>query len=191
MSIQSEITRISGNVSDSLDAVAAKGVTVPANATSDDLPSLIRSIPQGSSGSPMHTIYIEYDNTNSVWVVTQSDFDYMSEIIAAASGSNNFEDVRLFKVISEFDSSTTPPTEAECEVYSLVKAYTISEASGGEYTYCGRLTFTSILKGTGTRRVYKTVNMYCEMDSALDNAGFTFTEDNIIDASVSGEVLSL
>lgn len=45
MSIQSEIDRISQNVSDSLDAVAAKGATVPTGSTSDDLPSLIASIP--------------------------------------------------------------------------------------------------------------------------------------------------
>lgn len=49
MSIQSEITRISGNISDSLDAVAAKGVTIPSGANSDDLPGLIASIRQNGS----------------------------------------------------------------------------------------------------------------------------------------------
>lgn len=49
MSIQSEIDRISQNVSDSLDAVAAKGATVPAGSTSDDLPSLIASIQTGGA----------------------------------------------------------------------------------------------------------------------------------------------
>lgn len=49
MSIQSEITRISGNVSDSLTAVAAKGVTVPSGSNSDDLPALIASIQTGSN----------------------------------------------------------------------------------------------------------------------------------------------
>ena len=49
MSIQSEINRISGNISDSLDAVAAKGVTVPVGSTSDDLAGLIELI-TGSSG---------------------------------------------------------------------------------------------------------------------------------------------
>lgn len=44
MSIATEITRIAKNVSDSLDAVAAKGVTVPSGSTSDDLPDLIASI---------------------------------------------------------------------------------------------------------------------------------------------------
>ena len=44
MSIQSEITRISGNVSDALDAIEAQGVTVPSGAKSDDLASLIAQI---------------------------------------------------------------------------------------------------------------------------------------------------
>lgn len=49
MSISSEISRIGQNVSDSLDAVAAKGVTVPTGANSDSLPSLIAQIPTGGS----------------------------------------------------------------------------------------------------------------------------------------------
>lgn len=47
MSISSEINRISQNVADSLNAVAAKGVTVPSGSTSDDLPDLIAAIPTG------------------------------------------------------------------------------------------------------------------------------------------------
>ena len=44
MSIASEIARLSKNVSDSLDAVAAKGVTVPSWSNSDHLSSLIAEI---------------------------------------------------------------------------------------------------------------------------------------------------
>lgn len=43
MSIQSEISRISNNVNNSLDALAEQGVTVPADANSNNLPELIRS----------------------------------------------------------------------------------------------------------------------------------------------------
>ena len=46
MSIQSEINRISQNVSDSLDAVEAKGVTIPSGSNSNDLPDLISAIEQ-------------------------------------------------------------------------------------------------------------------------------------------------
>lgn len=51
MSIASEISRISQNVSDSLDAVAAKGVVVPSGSTSDDLPELIAQISSGSGSA--------------------------------------------------------------------------------------------------------------------------------------------
>ena len=44
MSISSQITRIAKNVSESLDAVAAKGVTIPTGSNSDDLPGLIAQI---------------------------------------------------------------------------------------------------------------------------------------------------
>lgn len=57
MSISSEITRITQNISDSLDAVAAKGVTVPSGSNSDDLPGLIAQI-TSSSGSGSGAISI-------------------------------------------------------------------------------------------------------------------------------------
>lgn len=44
VSIQSEITRISGNVADALDAIENKGVTIPAGSNSDDLADLIGQI---------------------------------------------------------------------------------------------------------------------------------------------------
>lgn len=50
MSIQSEINRISGNVSDALDAIEAKGVTIPTGANSDNLATLIGQISGGGGG---------------------------------------------------------------------------------------------------------------------------------------------
>ena len=51
MSIQTEITRISGNVADALDAITAKGVTVPAGSKSDNLAYLILQITSGVDGN--------------------------------------------------------------------------------------------------------------------------------------------
>lgn len=47
MSIQTEINRISGNVSSALSAIADKGVSVPEAANSDDLASLIEQVETG------------------------------------------------------------------------------------------------------------------------------------------------
>lgn len=49
MSIQTQIDRISGNVSAALAAIAEKGVTVPDGSTSDALAELIASIEAGGS----------------------------------------------------------------------------------------------------------------------------------------------
>ena len=51
MSIASEINRIQQNVSDSLTAVANKGVVVPSGSNSDDLPGLIAQIVSGSGSA--------------------------------------------------------------------------------------------------------------------------------------------
>ena len=47
MSIQTEINRISGNVSNAISAIADKGVSVPSGANSDDLATLIGQVESG------------------------------------------------------------------------------------------------------------------------------------------------
>lgn len=51
MSVQSEISRISGNVAAALAAIAEKGVSVPSGSKSDALASLIASIEAGGGGT--------------------------------------------------------------------------------------------------------------------------------------------
>ena len=65
MSISSEITRISGNVSAALTAIGAKGVTVPSGSNSDDLATLIAAIETGGGGDePTYETY--FDGTINV-----------------------------------------------------------------------------------------------------------------------------
>lgn len=59
MSIQSEITRISGNITDSLAAVEDMGGTVPSGATSNNLAAAIRTI-AGSGGEAFAVISVTY-----------------------------------------------------------------------------------------------------------------------------------
>lgn len=66
MSIQSEITRISGNVSDAFDAIAGKGGIVPASSNSDDLALLIASIPQGDVN--VQSDWNETDTTSDSYI---------------------------------------------------------------------------------------------------------------------------
>ena len=50
MSVQTEIDRISGNITAALAAIADKGVTVPDGSTSDTLAELIQAIQAGGGG---------------------------------------------------------------------------------------------------------------------------------------------
>lgn len=45
MSIQTEITRLRTNVKNTLNAISAKGVTVPTSSTSDNMAQLVSMIP--------------------------------------------------------------------------------------------------------------------------------------------------
>lgn len=53
MSIKTEIDRISGNINAAFSALKARGATVPANATSDDLANAINSevVPVANGGT--------------------------------------------------------------------------------------------------------------------------------------------
>ena len=68
MSIASEITRLQGVKSDILQAIADKGVTVPAGAGLDDVAGLIEDIPSGEESLPTgytELMYIEFGGSNS------------------------------------------------------------------------------------------------------------------------------
>lgn len=105
MSIASEISRISQNVADSLDAVAAKGVTVPTGSTSDDLPELIAQITSGgivisdttdAAGGIVRTITAtnattlvsKTVTTNGTYDPADDNADGYSEIIVNVSGGD-------------------------------------------------------------------------------------------------------
>ena len=87
MSIQSEITRLSGNVADALTAIAAKGVTVPQGSNSDDLATLIGSIQTGG-GTPsatQHTILFEFEDSTSTSITAYYDSAFISNAITATT----------------------------------------------------------------------------------------------------------
>ena len=65
MSISSQITRISTNVSNALTAIASKGVTVPASAKSDQLANLIALIPTYQDIFPVGSLWATEDSTKT------------------------------------------------------------------------------------------------------------------------------
>ena len=84
MSISSEIARITKNISDSLDAVAAKGVVVPSGSNSDDLPELIAQITSGSGGGSGAISIIDTPDAGGGVVRTITAVDISDTTAAAA-----------------------------------------------------------------------------------------------------------
>lgn len=79
MSIQSEITRITGSRDQSFTALSNKGVTIPSGSSIDDLPGYIAALPETIKGSGVPTtstaglVGQHYFNTSA----TESPYEYV------------------------------------------------------------------------------------------------------------------
>lgn len=125
MSIQSEINRISQNVSDSLTAVAAKGVTVPTGSTSDDLPDLIAAIPSGGGGGIVIT-----DTTDShggtIREITAVEISGTKTIVANGTGI----DVTEYAAVNVAVPSEEPTLQAKTNISPSTSSQTITPDNG-------------------------------------------------------------
>lgn len=86
MSVQSEITRISGNVAAALAAIAEKGVSVPSGSKSDALASLIASIEAGGGGEDNGVYYeiVTFSEQAYYYEMTHTLGDYPRFVLYAA-----------------------------------------------------------------------------------------------------------
>lgn len=117
MSISSEITRISGNVSDALTAIGAKGVTVPSGATSDDLATLIGSIQTGG-GSSAQTKTGSVTGDGTITLSIPCDFEpdliYVYGDMSASASNRGVVSITILKDVFAYmtnDSSTSNTNE--------------------------------------------------------------------------------
>lgn len=119
MSVQSEITRLTTNVSNALDAIGAKGVLVPVNSNSDDLAELISQITCGS-GSAITIIdeedpnggIIRHINAVSLAGDTVSSATLMSGYTAHNSLGELVTGTATGSAIVQTKSTTFTPTES-------------------------------------------------------------------------------
>lgn len=92
MSIETEITRISTNVSETLSAVSEMGGEVPEGATSDDMAAGVRSIPVGA----------KIDDTTASSTTTYSSQKIKSEL-NALNQANAAQDTEIAKKANDAD----------------------------------------------------------------------------------------
>lgn len=154
MSIASEISRIAGNVADAFDAIEAKGVTVPALSTSDDLASLIMQITGGGG------VGVVYQDENGYIVIDDAE-PYERTISITNNGTYN---VAGYGTASVSVSGGTPTLQTVTKTYAPTTSQqtdTITPSAG--YDGIGEVDVTvsaiPISESTGTTVVtdYSTV----------------------------------
>lgn len=89
MSIASEITRLQGVKTDILQAIANKGVTVPAGSALDDCPSLIGNIEQGGKYKIGDKYYSTAKIGGNIWILENLDFVWEGLEVGGASATTN------------------------------------------------------------------------------------------------------
>lgn len=121
MSIETEITRISTNVSDTLSAVSEMGGEVPEGATSNDMAAGVRSIPVGAKID---------DTTPSSTTVYSSQ--KIESVVSALNEANATQDERLTKLENTTPSGSGGLTAAQINALDgmfKVAAYVQSDVS--------------------------------------------------------------
>ena len=124
MSIASEISRIQQNVSDSLSAVAAKGVTVPQGSNSDDLPELIAQIQQGGSGGIVITDTQDAAG-GTVRTITAVEISGTKSIT-----TNGVQDVTEYAAVNVQVPSSQPNLQSKINIAPTESSQTITPDTG-------------------------------------------------------------
>ena len=162
MSISTEITRISGNVSDALTAIGNKGVTVPSDSNSDDLATLIASIQTGG-GAPsatQHTILFEFTDETTQSITGYWDSSFISDAITATTpteyGGKTVDSASLDGV-----AWYTRPTETWETIYDGNVHW--NPENNGDYPYCwiSELGSIPITVGSVWRVTYNNTEYRC------------------------------
>lgn len=125
MSIQSEITRIAGNVSDALTAIAAKGVTVPSGSNSDDLADLIAQITGGGSGGVVITDTLD-SHGGTIREITAVEISGTKTISANGTGI----DVTEYAAVDVAVPAPAPVLQQKTNITPSGSSQTISPDAG-------------------------------------------------------------
>lgn len=171
MSISSEISRISGNISDSFDAIEAKGVTVPSGSNSDNLATLISQINVGAS----------IDDTTIA-----SDKTWSSSKI-------NSELAEKYELPSGGIPSTDLSSSIQTSLGNADSAYQ-KPAGGIPASDLASSVLTSIIDDTTTanNKVWSSIKVQSELDGKMDASTVSGSETLIqYDDNIGGRAISV
>ncbi len=149
MSIKSEMERISNNVSDALAATAEMGASVPEGANSDNLGTLIRSIPTGGGGGGLPPLRI---------YAKKSETAYRQEIIEGGA-TKTYTAAEIHELVSQrvviLETYTSRDTKIGLGYHQ--------QYAGTTFSYDGTVSRVHF-RGVYANDLYKLVPSYVSID---------------------------
>ena len=114
MSIQSEITRITNNVQDTIDVIEQTGVSIPAGANSDNLPSLAQALANEKQDKLMGAEgrYVGFNSAGEAVSVSAPIPAYRTVTLPASSWSSNAQTVTVNGVLADETAQLIQPMPA-------------------------------------------------------------------------------
>lgn len=130
MSIQSEITRISNNVQNTIDVIEQTGVSVPAGANSDTLPSLAQSLANEKQDKLTGTEgqFVGFDSSGAAVAVSAPTPVYRTITLTASAWSNNAQTVTVNGVLADETKQLIQPMPAVASQSAYIEAGIICTA---------------------------------------------------------------
>lgn len=139
MSIQSEITRIFNNVQNTIDVIEQTGVSVPAGANSDTLPSLVQSLANNKQDKLTGTEgqYVGFNSAGVAVAVSAPTPVYRTVTLPASGWSSNTQTVTVNGVLADESAQLIQPMPAVAsqQAYMTAGIYCSGQAANS-------LTFT-------------------------------------------------
>lgn len=114
MSIQSEIIRITNNVQDTIDVIKQTGVSIPAGANSDNLPSLAQALANEKQDKLMGAEgqYVGFNSAGEAVSVSAPIPAYRTVTLPASSWSSNIQTVTVQGVLADESAQLIQPMPA-------------------------------------------------------------------------------
>ena len=114
MSIQSEITRITNNVQDTIDVIEQTGVSVPAGANSDNLPSLAQALANEKQDKLTGTEgqFVGFDSSGAAVAVSAPTPVYRTVTLTTSAWASNTQTVTVSGVSADETAQLIMPVPA-------------------------------------------------------------------------------
>lgn len=114
MSIQSEITRITNNVQDTIDVIEQTGVPVPAGANSDNLPSLAQALANEKQDklTGIEGQFVGFDSSGAAVAVSAPTPVYRTVTLTTSAWASNTQTVTVSGVSADETAQLIMPVPA-------------------------------------------------------------------------------